>query len=142
MQPIIPYLNFNGNGAEALAFYSKALDGKIVHSQTFGESGMEVIEEAKDRIMHALFQADKLQFMVSDCQPGKAVTAGDQVHLSLNFDSLDSINKTFENLSEGGNVSMPLQDTFWGARFGMLADKFGVNWMFNFDYPKENQGIQ
>ena len=53
MQAITPYLNFNGNGAEALKFYEVALDGKIVHSQTFGESGMPIAEEGKDRIMHA-----------------------------------------------------------------------------------------
>ena len=136
MQAITPYLNFNGNGAEALKFYAVALEGKIVHSQTFGESGMAVAEEGENRIMHALFEADKLQFMISDCQPGKEVSSGDQVHLSLNFDSLDLINKTFTNLANGGSVTMELQDTFWGARFGMLTDKFGINWMFNFDYPK------
>jgi PhnB protein len=139
MQAITPYINFNGNGAEALAFYAKALDGKIMHSQTFGESGMPISDEAKGRIMHALFEADKLQFMISDCQPGKEVTSGNQVHLSLNFHSLELINKTFTNLSDGGSVTMELQDTFWGARFGMLEDKFGVNWMFNFDYPKKDE---
>ncbi|MEQ1553643.1 MAG: VOC family protein [Ferruginibacter sp.] len=138
MQAIIPYINFNGNGAEALAFYATALNGKTVHSQTFGESGMPIAEDAKDRIMHALFEADKLQFMISDCQPGKEVSSGTQVHLSLNFDNLELINTTFTNLADGGKVTMELQDTFWGARFGMLEDKFGVNWMFNFDYPKEN----
>ena len=75
MQAITPYLNFNGNGAAALKFYAVALDGKIMHSQTFGESGMPVAEESKDRIMHALFEADKLQFMISDCQPGKEVSS-------------------------------------------------------------------
>ena len=129
---------FNGNAAEAMLFYATALEGKIVHSQTFGESGMPISEEGKDRIMHALFEADKLQLMISDCQPGKEVTSANQVHLSLNFDSLELINKTFTNLSEGGKMTMELQDTFWGARFGMLEDKFGVNWMFNFDYPKED----
>ena len=138
MQAITPYLNFNGNGAEALKFYAVALNGKIMHSQTFGESGMPVTEESKDRIMHALFEVDKLQFMISDCQAGKEVSSGDQVHLSLNFESLELINKTFAGLSDGAKITMELGDTFWGARFGMLTDKFGVNWMFNFDYPKEN----
>ena len=142
MQAITPYLNFNGNGAEALKSYEIALGGKIVHSQTFGESGMPVEDESKDRIMHALFEADKLQFMISDCQPGKEVSSGDQVHLSLNFESLESINKIFENLSVEGKVAMELQDTFWGARFGMLTDKFGINWMFNLDYPKEKENAQ
>ena len=109
MQPITPYINFNGNGAEALAFYAKALDGKIVHSQTFGESGMPIAEEAKNRIMHALFEADKLQFMISDCQPGKEVTGGNQVHLSLNFDNLDLINKTFTKSLKDDKVKIELK---------------------------------
>jgi PhnB protein len=58
------------------------------------------------------------------------------LHLSFNFESEDQINHVFEALSAGATVSMPLQDTFWGARFGMLTDKFGVNWMFNYDKPK------
>ncbi len=139
MQAITPYLMFNGNAAEAMLFYVNALDGKIVHSQTFGESGMPIEGSAKDRIMHALLEADKLQLMVSDCQPGKEVKSGSQISLSLNFDDIESINKTFDNLRIDGNVTMELQDTFWGARFGMLDDKFGVSWMFNFDYPKEEK---
>ncbi len=139
MQAITPYLMFNGNAAEAMLFYVKALEGKIVHSQTFCESGMPVSEEAKDRIMHALLEADKLEFMISDCQPGKEVKSGSQISLSLNFDDIESINKTFDSLSVDGKVTMELQDTFWGARFGMLDDKFGVSWMFNYDYPKEEK---
>ena len=139
MQAIIPYLMFNGNAAEAMSFYVKALDAKIVHSQTFGESGMSIADNAKDRIMHALLEADKLQIMVSDCQPDKEVKSGSQISLSLNFDNIESINKIFNNLSVDGEVTMELQDTFWGARFGMLDDKFGVSWMFNFDYPKEEK---
>lgn len=136
MHAITPYLMFNGNAAGAMLFYAIAFDGKIVHSQTFGESGMPVSDEAKDRIMHALFEADKLQLMISDCQPDKEVKSGSQISLSLNFDNIESINKTFGSLSVDGEVTMELQDTFWGARFGMLDEKFGVSWMFNFDYPK------
>jgi PhnB protein len=61
---------------------------------------------------------------------------GSNLSLSLNFNDADEMNKTFEALSEGGKVTMELQDTFWGARFGMLQDKFGFNWMFNHDYKK------
>jgi PhnB protein len=81
--------------------------------------------------------AGDLTFMVSDCMPGQDATAGTNLSLSLNFTDLDSINKTFSALSEGGTVTMELQDTFWGARFGMLKDKYDFNWMFNYDYPKE-----
>lgn len=137
MNAIVPYLNFNGNAAEALAFYSKALNGAIEFQQTFGESPMEVSAEAKNYIMHGSFRAGELTFMVSDCMPGQEVTGGTNLSLSLHFTELDSINSTFEALSEGADITMPLQDTFWGARFGMLKDKFNINWMFNYDYPKE-----
>ena len=96
-------------------------------------------EAVKNKIMHALFEAGALKFMVSDCPPNVSVSSGDQVSLSLNFTDLDLIEKTFANLSEGGTVTMPMQDTFWGARFGMTKDKFGVHWMFNYDYPKEEK---
>lgn len=75
--------------------------------------------------------------MISDCQPDKEVKSGSQISLSLNFDDIESINKIFRNLSVGGNVTMELQDTFWGARFGMTKDKFGVHWIFNHNYKKE-----
>ena len=138
MEAITPYLNFNGNAAEALAFYSKALNGKILFQQTFGESPMPSADEMKDKIMHASFQADKLTLMVSDCPPEYTAVSGNNISLSLNFTDVESIDKTFAALSEGATITMELQDTFWGARFGMLTDKFGMNWMFNHDKPKEN----
>ena len=136
MQAIIPYLNFNGNAAEALDFYAKALDGETSMRSTFGETNMAQDDSMKDKILHAVFEAGDLKFMVSDCPPGVSVASGDQVSLSLNFTDLESIEKTFAALAEGGNVTMPIQDTFWGARFAMTKDKFGVHWMFNYDYPK------
>ena len=133
MEAIVPYLNFNGNAAEALAFYSKALEGEILHQQTFGESPMPSSDTMKDKIMHATFQADQLTFMVSDCPAEMSVTNGTNISLSLNFKDAAAIDKTFSALSEGAKITMELQDTFWGARFGMLTDKFGINWMFNHD---------
>lgn len=136
MQAIIPYLNFNGNASEALEFYSKALNGEVDYKQTFGESPMESPPEQKDKIMHASFKAGDLHFLVSDSMQGQSVTSGSNLSLSLNFNDADEMNKTFAALSEGGKVTMELQDTFWGARFGMLQDKYGFNWMFNHDYKK------
>ena len=139
MEAIVPYLNFNGNAAEALAFYSVALGGSILFQQTFGETQMPHDASMKDKVMHATFQADKLIFMVSDCAPGQEATRGTNISLSLNFTELESINKTFAGLSDRATITMELQDTFWGARFGMLTDKFGINWMFNYDYPKAEE---
>jgi PhnB protein len=70
--------------------------------------------------------------------PGHPVSNGTNTSLSLNFDTVEDIDKTFKALSGGATVTMPLQDTFWGAKFGMLVDKYGINWMFNHDYKKEN----
>lgn len=141
MEAIVPYLNFNGNAAEALSFYEKAFDGKVLFQQSFGDSPMadQTPESLKNKVMHASFQAGELKFMVSDSMPGQEVQPGSNLSLSLNFLSVADIDKTFSLLSEGGQVTMPLQDTFWGARFGMLTDRFGINWMFNHDLEKKEK---
>ena len=137
MEAIVPYLMFNGNAGQALAFYAKTFNGKVVFSQTYGESPVKGSADYKDKIMHATFQAGSLTIMVSDSMPGHEVNGGTNISLSLNFKSVESIEQTFLALSDGANVTMALQDTFWGARFGMLTDRFGINWMFNHDYEKK-----
>lgn len=138
MEAITPYLNFNGNAAEALAFYVEVLNGEIVHQQKFGEGQKDfpVPESHFDKILHALFKAGDLSFMASDCPPNVQVSYGDGVSLALNFTNEEDIVKTYDAMSDGGVITMPLQDTFWGARFGMVKDKFGIHWMFNYDKPK------
>ena len=138
MEPITPYLNFNGNAAEALAFYSKAFDGEVVFQQTYGDNPMGGDESWKDKITHASFQAGSLTFMVSDIMHAdQKVTSGSNTQLSLNFKHEEDIDRVFAAMSEGAKITMPLQDTFWGAKFGMLVDQFEIHWMFNFDRPKE-----
>lgn len=139
MEAIIPYLTFNGNASEALEFYAVALKGTIDFKQTFGESPMESPEDFKDKVMHGKLSAGSLSFMVSDCPPGVSVHSGDNLSLSLNFNDVNELNETFAALSEEGKVTMELEDTFWGARFGILIDKYGFNWMFNHDYPQNEQ---
>lgn len=140
MEPITPYLNFDGNAAEALAFYGKAFGGEILFQQTYGDGPMEGAPEWKDKIMHATFQAGSLTLMASDVMdPKYKVATGTNTQLSLNFKHEEDIDRVFAALSEGANITMPLQDTFWGAKFGMLVDKFGINWMFNHDKPKEGK---
>ena len=138
MEPIVPYLNFKGNAAEALNFYAAALGGKVMFQQTFGESPMESSEDMKDKIMHGSMQAGALTIMVSDYSPAYTAIIGNNVSLSMNFTDSALMDKTFAAIAEGGTVTMELQDTFWGARFGMLTDKFGVNWMFNHDKEKKD----
>jgi len=97
---------------------------------------MESPENQKDKIMHSSFKAGDLNFLVSDTMPGQQVTGGSNLALSLNFNDSESINKIFAALAEGGKITMELQDTFWNARFGMLTDKYGFNWMLNHDLKK------
>ncbi|MCB0721420.1 MAG: VOC family protein [Ignavibacteriae bacterium] len=136
MYKIIPYLTFNGNCEEAMNFYKDALDGEIEAMMNFEGAPMEVPEDYKSKVMHSTLKAGDLTLMASDSMPGQPFTAGNNISLSLNFDNEDDQKKTFDNLSAGGNVTMPLQDTFWGAKFGMCTDKFGINWMFNHDRPE------
>ena len=139
MEAIVPYLNFKGNAAEALAFYSKALNGSVLFSQKYADSPMECKPEDLEKIMHATFKAGDLTLMASDANDMFPVQDGNNVSLSLNFHDLESIESTFTALAEGGNPTMPLQDTFWGARFGMVTDKFGIHWMFNFDKEQKEK---
>jgi PhnB protein len=74
--------------------------------------------------------------MASDNMPGMRYTQGNSYWVSVQCESLEEIEKLFPLFSDGGKVSMPLQDTFWNARFGMLTDRYGVNWMFNFEKGK------
>ncbi len=131
-------MNFDGNGTEALQFYCKALDGKILFQQSFGDSPMasQTPAEFKNRLMHATFQCEAGTFMASDGPPGSKVKTGNNVNLSLHYDSLDKMEKAFNGLAEGGTILMALQETYWAHRFGMLIDKYGFSWMFNMDKPQ------
>lgn len=134
MQNLTPYLMFNGNCEEAMNFYKEALNGEIGYMGRFGDSPMEVPEAQKNRIMHVEFSFWGGKIMASDHADEAGFTTpanGANIHLSLGFDDTSKMEETFNKMAEGGKVTMPLQDTFWGDRFGMLQDKFGINWMFS-----------
>lgn len=135
---ITPYIMFNGNCEQALKFYEKALGGQIKDLMRFEGSPAEAMSNDKQKVLHSHFTVDgNLLFMASDTgNGGPASPSGGMVHLSLNFTDAGRIQNVFSRLSDGGTVTMPLQDAFWGATFGMLTDQFGVNWMFNYDKPK------
>ena len=134
MKAIQPYLTFNGNCREAMNFYTDALDADL-HIMD-GEEAPGATEEQKDKVLHAMLRKGSSIVMASDAMMGGPVTFGSNFSLSIDCDNTDEQDKFFEALQQGGKVTMPLQDVFWGARFGTLTDKFGVNWMFNFDYSK------
>lgn len=135
MKDITPYLTFNGTCRQAMTFYKDILGGEL-QLMDFASSPMDVPDEAKNYIMHAILTSNGVTVMASDAMPNQPITNGNSVSLSINCQSVDEINQLFNSLAEGGQITMPLDDTFWGARFGMLIDKFGTCWMFNYDYPQ------
>lgn len=126
------YLNFpDGRCEEALKFYAEILGGDIVSMQRFGEGPMEVPEGAQNHVMHAEFKAGEVFFLASDTMPGQPIVRGNNMSLTISMDNEAEQKKAFDALAEGGTVTMPLEKTFWGAYFGMLTDKFGINWMLS-----------
>ncbi len=130
------YLNFPGTCEEALNFYKTAFAGADVTIQRFGETPVEVTDETRNLVMHSEFKAGDIHFMASDCPPGMEFKLGTNVTLSLQVGDAEEQTRLFDTLSQAGQVGMPLQDTFWGARFGMLTDRFGINWMLNHELKK------
>jgi len=136
------YLHFNGTCLQALQFYKNCLGGEIKGLQTFGQSPMPAAGETKDKIMHAEFHLPNGEvIMASDSMPDQQVVQGTNFAMSLNFTDVAEQKLAFERISSGGTISMPLQDTFWGARFGMCTDPFGIRWMFNCTLPQHNSTI-
>jgi PhnB protein len=129
IKQLTPYLNFNGTAREAIKLYQAALGAKI-------EGDPMPFEKDPSRVMHARLQLGGGMVMLSDAMPGQPVPEASNQHVTLDYTDVNEMKRAFETLSTGGKVTMPLQDTFWGATFGMLTDRFHINWMFNCDKPK------
>ena len=131
MKALVPYLTFAGNCREAMTFYADALQAKL---DIMDASQMPNCPEAqRHHVLHAKLQSGAMQLMASDNLSDRPTHMGNNVSISVDCTSADEQQRFFTMLSDGGEVSMPLQDTFWGAHFGMLTDRFGVHWMFNLD---------
>lgn len=128
---VSPYLMFNGNCAEALKHYEEALGATVVFSQTFKDSPAcdNVSADWADKIMHASFKVGDTVMMASDAPQGYKEPQGISVALGLNDPAKGE--QIFNALSDGGQVTMPYQATFWAAGFGMCVDRFGIPWMIN-----------
>lgn len=133
MAQLNPYLRFNdGKCREAMNFYKEALGGEITF-QTIGETPMakEMPDDKQGYIMHATFKKDGIEFFGSDMMRDKAVV-GDNIGMALNCESEEELKTLFSKLSEGGEIFMPIEKAFWGGLFGMITDKFGIEWMLNY----------
>lgn len=144
MATINPYLNFNGSTEEAFNFYKSIFGGEFAAVMRFkdvsneeGCDGMKISENEMEKIMHialpigsgnVLMATDGLKSM------GQNFSKGDNFSISLSADSKEEADKLFHGLSNGGKTEMPLADAFWGSYFGMLEDKYGIQWMISYDY--------
>ncbi|HSG41418.1 MAG TPA: VOC family protein [Thermoanaerobaculia bacterium] len=127
----IPYLNFDGQCEEAFRFYERCLGGKL-EITTHGDSPIaeHVPPEWHQRIMHARLTVGDAVLMASDSQPGEHVNP-QGMYVALQIDDPAEAERIFQALAENGTVLMALEETFWADRFGMLVDRFGIQWMIN-----------
>ncbi len=130
---IVPYLSFNGRAAEAMKFYAKVLDAKIEEILTFGEvpdMGSECSAEMKHLVAHVRLNVGGQRLMASDT-PADHYSTPQGTQVCLQIADPAEAERVFSGLSEGGQVVMPLSETFWAQKFGMLVDQFGTPWMVN-----------
>ncbi len=133
------YLNFNGNCEEAFNFYKSVFGGDFGYLGRFGEmpesEEYKVSEADKNKIMHVSLAIGNSILMGSDTgeEYGKSFVQGNNFSVSVTAASKKEADELFAGLAVGGQVTMPMNDTFWGDYFGMLTDKFGINWMIGFN---------
>lgn len=146
MATINPYLTFDGQCEEAFNFYKSVFGGEFTYLSKFGEmppvEGMPSLsDEVKNRILHiSLRVSPSTILMGSDFIPGmQDQVVGNNISISIDTKSESEAEGIFNGLARRAKVTMPLENTFWGAYFGMLTDDFGVNWMVNYDDPAKIQ---
>ncbi len=130
---IDPYLTFDGQCEAAFKFYAQCLGGILEALLTYGETpaGADVPADHRSKIVHARLAVGDQVLMGSDSHPGCPYESIRGISVSLNLDRTTEAERIFNALADQGTVQMPLQQTFWAARFGMLVDRFGVPWMIN-----------
>jgi PhnB protein len=141
MAAINPYLTFNGTCEEAFNFYRSVFGGDFTGGiMRFGnapDSEFPRTESEANKVMHVTLPVGNTCIMGSDTTAAHGNVSGNNISVSINADSEEEANRLFNGLSSGGTVTMPMQKTFWGAYFGMFTDKFGIQWLINYDYNKQ-----
>lgn len=141
MATVNAYLTFNGNCLEAFNFYKSVFGGEFSYLGTFGnmppQDGMPAMSaEDANKIMHVSLPVSTETILMGSDTGGEwssGYTTGNNFAVSINANSKAEADKLFGGLSADGNVTMPMDKTFWGSYFGMFTDKFGINWMVSFD---------
>jgi len=137
MISINPYLNFMGNTEEAMKFYKSVFGVEFTAFSRFNESpGHEKMPvKEQSMIMHASLPMGQNAIMATDAleSMGMELTMGNNFYINIATESIEETDRIFNGLAEGGKIEMPLNQTFWGSYCGMCRDKFGIQWMVNFD---------
>ncbi|MBE5319058.1 VOC family protein [Pedobacter sp. MR2016-19] len=138
MASINSYLTFNGNCREAMTFYQDCLGGELIF-ETIGESAFaeKMPNIIRRSVMHAVLVKDDMVIMGTDMVEERGLVKGNSVAMMLNCNSEKEAKAFYHKLSVGGRASHPLQESFWGALFGDLTDRFGNNWLINYDKNRE-----
>ncbi|MFD4369960.1 VOC family protein [Rhodococcus sp. NPDC058521] len=136
MKSANPYLNFNGNAEDAFTLYQSVFGGELmmVRFSDMDTGDVELTDEQKNGVAHVALPLGDSILMGSDVPPemGGPVTMGDSFVVSLETDSVEETDRLFNGLSDGGQETMPLGKVEWAERFGMVTDKFGVQWMVGY----------
>ena len=133
-----PYLAFPGTAEEALNFYKGIFGGEVTNMHRYGDMGGEHAgPEQAQKVLHARLTGGKVFVMASDRLHAPVNNDGN-ISLSIETHDLDEGKRFFEALAQGGKIEMPFEDQFWGATFGSLTDRYGIDWMVN--VPKEPAG--
>jgi PhnB protein len=146
MPLINPHINFNGNAEEAFTFYKSVFGGefaKVIRFKDLASSEFSVAEKEENKIMHIALPIGKSNMLLANDVPdflGKVNENENRSKISISTESKEEADKLFNGLSAGGQVEMPISDSPWGSYFGMFRDKYGIEWMVEFD-PKNNGKI-
>lgn len=138
MAIINPHVNFNGNAEEAFNFYKSAFGGefqRIVRFKDLSSEEFPVDESEADKIMHIALSIGHNTLMGNDVPAfmGKVDENENRSKISVSAESREEADRLFQVLSAGGTVEVPIDDSMWGSYFGMFRDKFGIEWMVNFE---------
>jgi PhnB protein len=141
MPTINPYINFNGNAEEAFTFYKSVFGGefgKIVRLKDLASAEFQVPEKEANKIMRISLPIGKNTLMANDVPEfmGRVNENENRSKISVSTESREEAEKIFKDLSEGGTVEMPMDSAPWGSYFGMLRDKYGIEWAVEFDGSK------
>lgn len=139
MALINPHINFNGNAEEAFTFYQSVFGGafaKVIRFKDMASAEFPIAEKEENKIMHIALPIGKTNVLMGNDVPeilGKVNEHEHRSKISISAESREEADKLFNGLSAGGNIEMPMADSPWGSYFGMFRDKYGIEWMVDFD---------